>query len=180
MFKVFSFQFGDIFNLKNIEKINGVMHSFLDNIDISDFTEDYSHAFSNKHYEERECNNDEHFIEFEQYEDMYLLSIDLKGIDIRELSIRYDPGIIEINLNKLEIEKSSFGMVPRNVLVKKSYNKKFQDIEDIDTDRIFKTIDDGILSIRMQKRYALENVASIVDVESYEDNPVSYVDSYKP
>ena len=45
-----------------------------------------------------------------QYEDMYLLTIDLKGIDIREMSIRYDPGIIEINLNRSEVERSLFGI----------------------------------------------------------------------
>ena len=48
------------------------------------------------------------FIQLKQYEDMYLLTIDLKGIDLRELSIRYDQGIIEINLIRSEIEKSSF------------------------------------------------------------------------
>ena len=170
MFKIFSFQVGDIFNLKNIEKINGVMHSFLDNIDISEFTEDYRDAFSNTHHEEREEIDEDNFIELDQYEDMYLLTIDLKGIDIREVSIRYDHGIIEINLNRSELERSFFGIVPRNILVKKAYNKKFQNIEEIDTSQILKNVDNGILSIRMQKKYALESVSSIVDVDSYEDN----------
>ncbi|MCE5221323.1 MAG: Hsp20/alpha crystallin family protein [Clostridium sp.] len=170
MIKIFSFKFGDIFNLSNIEKINSVMHSFLDNIDISGFTESYRTTFSNGNYERTEEVNKNNFIELKQYEDMYLLAIDLKGIDLRELSIRYDPGIIEINLNRLEIEKSSFKEIGRNILVKKAYNKKFENIEEIDTSQILKSIDNGILSMRMQKKYALESVSSIVDVDSYEDN----------
>lgn len=170
MFKIFSFQLGDIFNVNNLTKINGVMHSFLDNIDISDFTENHWSDFSNTQYEEREDEDKGDFIEFEQYEDMYLLTIDLKGIDMRELSIRYDPGIIEINLNRSEIEKGSFGILSNGILVKKMYNKKFENIEEIDTSKVFKSIDNGILSMRMQKKYVIESVSSIVDVDYYEDN----------
>ena len=155
MFKIFSFGFGNILNLSNVEKINRVMHSFIDNIDINEFTENY---------EKIEEVNENNFIELNQYEDMYLLTIDLKGIDIRELSIRYEAGIIEINLNRSEIEKSNFS----NILVKKAYNKKFENIEEIDTSQIFKIIDNGILSMRMQKKYAL--LESIIDVDSYEEN----------
>ena len=170
MFKIFSFGFGDIFNLNNIEKINRVMHSFLDNIDISEFTENYRDTFLNENYEKTEEVNENNFIELKQYEDMYLLTIDLKGIDLRELSIRYDPGIIEINLNRSEIEKSSLRGISSNILVKKVYNKKFENIEEIDTSQIFKSIDNGILSMRMQKKYVLGSVLSIIDVDSYEDN----------
>jgi len=170
MFKIFSFGVGDVFNLSNIEKINRVMNSFLDNIDVSEFEEDYREGFPNAHYEEREESHEDKFIKLEEYEDMYLLSINLKGIDIRELSIRYDPGKIEINLNRSEVERRFFGIIPKNILVKKSYNKKFEDIEDIDTSQILKNVDNGVLSIRMQKKYSLENVLSIVDVDSYEDN----------
>lgn len=170
MFKIFSFGFGDIFNLNNIEKVNRVMHSFLDNIDISEFTENYRDAFLNENYEKTEEVNENNFIELKQYEDMYLLTIDLKGINLRELSIRYDPGIIEINLNRSEIEKSSLRGISSNILVKKVYNKKFENIEEIDTSQIFKSIDNGILSMRMQKKYVLGSVLSIIDVDSYEDN----------
>ena len=173
MFKIFSFGFENIFNLNNINKINGFMCNFLDNIDINEFTEDYRTAFSDTHYEEgeeRESLKKDDFIEIKQYEDMYLLIIDLKGIDLRELSIRYDPGIIEINLNRSEIEKSSFGALSRNILVKKAYNKKFENIEEIDTNQILKSIDNGILSMRMQKKYAIEGVSNIVDVDYYEEN----------
>ncbi len=161
MFKIFSFGFGNIVNFRNIEKINRVMNSFLDNIYISEFTENYK---------ETEDYNESDFIELKQYEDMYLLTIDLKGIDLREVSIRYDPGIIEINLNRSEIEKNSFGEISSNMFVKKAYNKKFENIEEIDISQILKSIDNGVLSMRMQKKYTLESVSSIVDVESYEEN----------
>lgn len=170
MFKIFSFGLGDIFNLSNIEKINRVMYSFLDNIDISEFSEQYKSTFSNDNYEKNEMGTETNFIEFNQYEDMYLLTIDLQGISLRELSIRYDYGIIEINLNRSEIEKSSFQNIYRNILVKKAYNKKFENIEEIDTSKILKSIDNGILSMRMPKKYVLESASSIIDVDSYEDN----------
>lgn len=170
MFKIFSFQINNIFNLNNIEKMNGVMHSFLDNINISEFTEEYNEAFSDQSYEEHEKSNRNDFIQLKQDDDMYLLIIDLKGIDIREVSIRYDSGIMEINLNRSEIEKGVFGIVSRNRLVKRAYNKRYENLEDIDTSQILKNIDNEILSIRMQKKYPLESLSSVVDVESYEDN----------
>ena len=171
MFKIFSFKFGNIINLNNIEKVNRVMNSFLDNSYIWEAAEIYRDTFSNANDKEIEKEeDDENFIELKQYEDMYLLTIDLKGIDLREVSIRYDPGIIEINLNRSEIEKSSFRQIYSNMLVKKVYNKKFENIEEIDTSQILKSIDNGILSMRMQKKYTLESVLSIVDVDSYEDN----------
>jgi HSP20 family protein len=165
VFKIFSFGFGDVFNLNNIEKVNRVMHSFLDNIDISEFTENYIDTFSTGKVE---AINESNFIELKQYEDMYLLTVDLEGIDLRELSIRYEPGIIEINLNRSEIEKSSLRQIYGNRLVKKSYYKKFENIEEIDTSQILKSIDNGILSMRMQKKYEL--LERIIDVDSYEDN----------
>lgn len=165
MFKIFSFGFGDVFNLYDMEKVNRVLHSFLDNIDISEFTENYIDAFST---EKVEVINESNFIELEQYEDMYLLTINLKGIDLRELSIKYEPGIIEINLNRSEIEKGILKQIYSNRLIKKSYYKKFENIEEIDTSQILKSIDNGILSMRMQKKYKL--LEHIIDVDSYEDN----------
>lgn len=170
MFKIFSFGFSDIFTTNNIEKMNGIMHSILYNMDINKFTEKYEDVFSGKPYEQLEKSNTINFIELKEDEEMYFLNIDLKGIDIREVSIRYDPGIIEINLYRLEIQKSFFGIVPRSILVKRAYNEKFENIEDIDTNQIFKNIDDEILRIRMQKKYPLESFDTIVEVESYEDN----------
>ncbi|POO90061.1 molecular chaperone, partial [Clostridium sp. 2-1] len=92
------------------------------------------------------------------------------GIDLRELSIRYDPGILDINLNRLEIKKSGFGIFSNTALVKNAYNKRFNDIEDIDTNQILKSIDNGVLSIIMQKKYSLENTSNIIDVDSYQDD----------
>ena len=170
MFKIFSFGFNDIFNKNNIEKINGIMYSILDNMDINKFTEEYEDVCSSNQYEELEKSNTTNFIELKEDNDMYFLNIDLKGIDIREVSIRYDPGIIEINLYRLEMQKSFFGIVPRNILVKRAYNKRYENIEDIDTSQILKNIDNGILSIRMQKKYPLEGFDTIVEVDSYEDD----------
>lgn len=170
MFKIFSFQVNNMFNLNNIEKMNGFMHSFLDNINISEFKEEYCEDFPDQSYEESDKSNRNDFIQLKQDDDMYLLIIDLKGIDIREVSIRYDAGIMEINLNRSEMEKYVFGIASRNILVKRAYNKRFENIEDIDTSQILKNIDNGILSIRMQKKYTLEGLSSVVDVESYEDN----------
>lgn len=170
MFKIFSFGFNDIFNKNNIEKMNGIMYSILDNMDINQFTEEYEDAFSDKRYEQLEKNNATNFIELKEDEEMYFLNIDLKGIDIREVSIRYDPGIIEINLYRLEMQKSFLGLMPRNILVKREYKKRYEDIEDIDTSQILKNIDNGILSIRMQKKYPLESFETVVEVDSYEDN----------
>ena len=168
MFKIFSFGFGNITSLSNRERINTIMNSFLDNIYINEVTENYRYTDTNdKKIEE---SNEMDFIELKQYEDMYLLTIDLKGIDLREVSIRYDPGIIEINLNRSEIEKNSFRQISSNILIKKVYNKKFENIEEIDTSQILKSIDNGILSMRMQKEYALESISNIIDVDSYEDN----------
>ena len=62
MFKIFSFGVNDIFNLKNIEKINGVMYSFLDNIDLNEFGEGYRESFSNTYHEEREDADEDNFI----------------------------------------------------------------------------------------------------------------------
>ncbi|MFW2491997.1 Hsp20/alpha crystallin family protein [Clostridium chromiireducens] len=164
MFKIFSFGMGDLFNLGNIERIGGIMQSFLDNIDIEEFTKE------NEYSESSVEDNNISFIRMEEYDDMYLLTINLYGINIRELSIRYDPGIIEINLNRSEIQKSGLGILSRNMVVRKSYNKKFENIEEIEISRVLKSIDDGILSMRMPKKYLLENEYNIIEVESYEDN----------
>lgn len=166
MFKIFTFGLDDILNQNNLRKISGIMHSFLDNFDINEFTKDHENDIS---YEEKdeECNN---FIKLDQYEDMYLLTIDLKGIDLRELSIRYDPGILDINLNRLEIKKVGLGILSNNVIVKKAYSRKFKDIEEIETSQILKNIDNGVLSIIMQKKYSTQSISNIIDVDSYEDN----------
>lgn len=166
MFKVFSFGLSDIFNLNNLEKVGGIVQSVLNNIDINEFDEENRDDFNERTYE-RNDNEKAEFINLKQYEDMYVLDINLRGVDLRELSIRYDPGIIEVNLNRAEVEKRGIGILTNNIIVKKAYNKKFENIEEIDTSQILKSIDNEILSIRMQKKYTLE---SIIDVDFYEDN----------
>lgn len=170
MFKIFSFGFGDKLNFNNMGKVTGVIQSFLDNIDLSEITKSYEDAPSENFMKNEEESN---FIELRQDEDMYLLTINLNGVDLRELSIRYDPGIIEVNVNRSEIQKNGFGMLSNNMLVKRAYNRQFENIEEIDTEQIFKSIDNGILSIRMPKKYVLENSIEIVEVDSIE------VDSYE-
>lgn len=162
MFKIFSFGF----NNGNMEKINELVHFFLDNVELDKFNEENREEFSSTVNQEFESENN-NFIQLEQYEDMYLLTISLEGINLRELSIRYDPGILEINLKRLEVEKRGVGIISKSLIVKRAYNKKFENIEDIDTSQVIKSIDNGILSMRMPKKYSLEN---IVDVNSYEDN----------
>lgn len=105
MFKIFTFGFDNVFNPNNIEKISGIMNSFLDNFDINEFAKNNEDISSDEGNRE-EYNN---FIKLNRYDDMYHLTIDLKGIDLRELSIRYDPGILDINLNRLEIKKVDLG-----------------------------------------------------------------------
>lgn len=163
MFKIFSFGSDDI------QKISGVMKSFLDNIDLSEFTKSYEDALAEENIDKK-IDRNTNFIELSQYEDMYLLTINLRGVDLRELSIRYDPGIIEVNLNRSEIQKSGFGFLSSKVIVKKAYNKKFEDIEDINTDQILKSVDNGILSLRMPKKYVFESDTKVIEVDSYEDN----------
>lgn len=172
MFKIFSFGFGKDskgFYFNDMGKINRIIQSFLDNIDIDEIRNNYEEAIGKNEVKEIEDKSNE-FIKFKQYEDMYILSIDLRGVDIRELSIQYDIGVIEINLNRAEMQKSGFGALSNNMIVKRTYNKRFENIEQINTDQIFKSIDNGIFSMRMPKKYVLENEKRIIEVDSYEDD----------
>lgn len=163
MIKIFSF------GLNDIGKISGIMKSFLDNIDLNDLEKSYENTMVDE-YDENRKDESNYFIQLKQYEDMYLLTIDLKGINLRELSIRYDPGVIEVNLNRSEIEKRGFGILSNNVIIKRAYNKIFENIEEINTDQVLKSIDNGILSLRMPKKYVIESQAKIIEVDSYDDN----------
>jgi HSP20 family protein len=171
MFKIFSFGLGD--SLNNLGKIGGMVESFINNIDINEIAKNIGDTLSDEYHKKEETQSD--FIELQQDDDMYLLIIDLKGINMREVSIKYDVGIIEINLSRLEMEKRGIGILSNNVLVKKLYNKTFRNIEEIDTSQILKGVDNGILSIRMPKKYTIESISHVIDVDSYED----YVDNYK-
>lgn len=176
MFKIFPFQFSGVFNINQLGDIargvGGVIYSILENGYMDEIFKEYTDEVSNRYETETIEKSNDNFAELKQDEDMYLLIIDLKGIDIRELSIRYDQGIIEINVNRLEIENNGFERFSSNTIVKKRYSMKFKDIEEIDTSKLIKTIDDGILKIRMPKKYVLNEFSNVVDVEIYDENKI--------
>ena len=159
MFNFFPFKGGGVFTFGTFNKIDDMVESFLGDIGINEITDLYEDVFSNYENSDEEKNQEEvNFIKFESYDDMYLLTIELNGVNLRELSIRYDSGIIEINLNRLEINTNPFGIKTK---VKNHYNKTFDNIEEIDTDNILKSIDEEMLSIRMPKRFYVDGSPDI-------------------
>ena len=149
------------------EQIHNAVSSALNNIDLEELAQQYYIAIS-ENIRENTIENNCDFIKFERSDDMYTLRIDLKGIDLRELSIRYDPGILDINLNRSEYENNSYSYGGcTNNLIKKKYNTSFDNIEEIDTERVIKSIDNGILTMRMPKKYTLNSGSKIVEVENY-------------
>ena len=158
-------------NMNNINGMNLLDHiqsavtSVLNNVDIEKLAEEYYTAISDT-IRENSIEDDYDFIDFERNDDMYILRIDLKGIDLRELSIRYDPGILDINLKRSEYDNNSYRGYTNNI-VKKKYNTIFDNIEEIDTDRVLKSIDNGIFTMRMPKKYALDSASKIIEVENY-------------
>lgn len=163
MFNFFPFKGGGVFTFGTFNKIDDMVESFLGDIGINEITDLYEDVFSNYENSDEEKNQEEvNFIKFESYDDMYLLTIELNGVNLRELSIRYDSGIIEINLNRLEINTNPFGIKTK---VKNHYNKTFDNIEEIDTDNILKSIDEEMLSIRMPKRFYVDGSPEIVDID---------------
>lgn len=157
MFKFFS----GTFNANTLAELGGIIQSFLSNVDFS-FDD-----FSGNLKEQKKEDTVSTFIDFKQDDDMYLLRIDLNGIDLRELSIRYNPGVIDINLKRTEVEQRGFGYFTNNVMVKKTYHKDFKNIEEIDTAHLMKTVENGILRIRMPKKYVLSDSSNIIDVNYY-------------
>ena len=151
------------------DQIQNAVSNALNNVDIQQIAEQYLTSISNdSKYNTINNNTDYDFIQFERSSDMYTLKIDLKGIDLRELSIRYDPGILDINLNRSEYDDNSYNYGGyTNNIIKKKYNKSFNNIEEIDTDRVLKTIDNGIFVIKMPKKYTLSSGSKIVEVENY-------------
>lgn len=173
MFKIFPFSFSGSFNLNQLgqltNEISGVLLSVLENIDMDELSKQYKESISNIYEDEEIEDETSSFIEFEEYDDMYLLTLDLMGIDIRELSIRYDQGIIAVNLYRSEIQNYKFMSYNNNTIVKRHYIRTFENIEEIDTNKLVKSIDDGIYKISMPKKYVIYNTANIVDVESIND-----------
>lgn len=201
MFNLFPFNFSHIFNYTN-SKNNINISSFISFTNLSgqnqfnfmnqaEFSNEFKNLISdfmggvdfeklysqcnkalNNANEELIENEDCSFIEFEEFQDMYLLKIDLTGIDLRELSIRYDPGTINIRLKKSEIDMSlSFLGYGNQQIVKKDYSKRFDNIEDIDISKVYKKIDNGMYILNMPKKYMIDSGSKIIDIESYSVEP---------
>lgn len=166
MFRIFPFKFGGTIDLN---KVGSIIGDFLENIDISIFTEEYNMGDESYRIKNKEDKQEEkaEFINLEEYDDMYVLSIELKGVDLRQTSIRYDPGKISINLNKFEMNKANNGMFTSNYMVKKNYIKEFDNIEAIEETKLIKTMENGVLRISMPKKYILDSKSKIVDVNDY-------------
>ena len=129
MFNLFPFNFSQVFNYTNSNKninfssfisftsftgqnesnfvdqsqfsdgFKNLLYDILGDFNLEQLYSEYNKALNcmnEELIESEECR----FIEFEEFQDMYVLKIDLTGIDLRELSIKYEPGIININLNK--------------------------------------------------------------------------------
>lgn len=201
MFNLFPFNFSHIFNYTN-SKNNINISSFISFTNLSgqnqfnfmnqaEFSNEFKNLISdfmggvdfeklysqcnkalNNANEELIENEDCSFIEFKEFQDMYLLKIDLTGIDLRELSIRYDPGTINIRLKKSEIDMPlSFLGYGNQQIVKKDYSKRFDNIEDIDISKVYKKIDNGMYILNMPKKYMIDSGSKIIDIESYSVEP---------
>ena len=109
MFKFFS----GTFNMGNLAELGNLVESFISTIDSS--IDELSKEIEESTIEEKISS----FIDFQQDDDMYLLKINLNGIDLRELSIKYNPGVIDINLKRTEVEQRGIGYFTNNVVVKK-------------------------------------------------------------
>ena len=153
-------------------EIQDAVNSVLSNVNIQELAEQYYNTISDiigeNSIEEKKTDNDCDFIRLERDEAMYILQIDMKGIDLRELSIRYDPGILDINLKRSEYDDNFYNyMGQNNNFVKKKYSTSFNNIEEIDTDKVLKSFDNGILVMRMPKKYVIDSSSKIVEVENY-------------
>lgn len=201
MFNLFPFNFNQIFNYTNpnsgvnfssfisftsvigqnqfnfmnkaqfSDEFRNLISDFIGGVDFEKIYSEYNKALNDineEFIENEECR----FIEFQEFQDMYLLKIDLTGIDLRELSIRYDPGIINIRLKKSELDKpvSFLGYVDQKI-IKKDYSKTFDNIEDIDISRVYKKIDNGIYTLNMPKKYMIDSGERIIDIENYSVEP---------
>lgn len=163
MFGFFHFRGTSIFTGNAFHMIDGMIDAFFNNINMMDIPnfEEIEEMYNKEDDIEPE---EAEFIKFEQFKDMYILSIELKGVNMKEMSIRYENDIIDINLNRVEHVKNNYMM---NNVRKKHYNKTFDKIEQIDTDRLLKSIDNGWLKITMPKKYSIEN-KNIIDAEYIE------------
>ncbi|EES47745.1 Hsp20 family protein [Clostridium botulinum] len=173
MFKMFPFKFWGTINIGNLGNMIG---SFLEDIDLSGLIDEFEQEYDEEKFNESQEPEDSkgkdvaEFIQLEEYEDMYILTIELKGVDLRQTSIQYNPGKLSINLNKMEKVSQHIGMFSSDYMVKKNYKKEFDKIESIDESKIMKILENGVLKISMPKKYALNDDSKIVDVKNYIEN----------
>ncbi len=173
MFKMFPFKFWGTVNIGNLGNMIG---SFLEDIDLSGLIDEFEHEYDEENFNESQEPEDSkdkdvaEFIQLEEYDDMYILTIELNGVDLRQTSIQYNPGKLSINLNKMEKVSQHIGMFSSDYMVKKNYKKEFDKIESIDESKIMKILENGVLKISMPKKYALNDDSKIVDVKNYIEN----------
>ncbi|NFG28671.1 Hsp20/alpha crystallin family protein [Clostridium botulinum] len=173
MFKMFPFKFWGTINIGNLGNMIG---SFLEDIDLSGLIDEFEQEYDEEKFNESQEPEDSkgkdvaEFIQLEEYEDMYILTIELNGVDLRQTSIQYNPGKLSINLNKMEKVSQHIGMFSSDYMVKKNYKKEFDKIESIDESKIMKILENGVLKISMPKKYALNDDSKIVDVKNYIEN----------
>ncbi|NFH70709.1 Hsp20/alpha crystallin family protein [Clostridium botulinum] len=173
MFKMFPFKFWGTINIGNLGNMIG---SFLEDIDLSGLIDEFEQEYDEEKFNESQEPEDSKgkdvadFIQLEEYEDMYILTIELNGVDLRQTSIQYNPGKLSINLNKMEKVSQHIGMFSSDYMVKKNYKKEFDKIESIDESKIMKILENGVLKISMPKKYALNDDSKIVDVKNYIEN----------
>lgn len=201
MFNLFPFNFSQVFNYTNSNKninfssfisftsftgqnesnfvdqsqfsdgFKNLLYDILGDFNLEQLYSEYNKALNcmnEELIESEECR----FIEFEEFQDMYVLKIDLTGIDLRELSIKYEPGIININLKRSEIDKSlGFLRYGNQRIIKKDYTKTFDNIEDIDISKVYRKVDNGVYILNMPKKYMIDSGAQIIDIESYSVQP---------
>ncbi|HBJ1646735.1 UNVERIFIED_ORG: hypothetical protein B2H98_12070 [Clostridium botulinum] len=173
MFKMFPFKFWGTVNIGNLGNMIG---SFLEDIDLSSLIDEFEQEYDEEKFNESQEPEDSkgkdvaEFIQLEEYEDMYILTIELNGVDLRQTSIQYNPGKLSINLNKMEKVSQHIGMFSSDYMVKKNYKKEFDKIESIDESKIMKILENGVLKISMPKKYALNDDSKIVDVKNYIEN----------
>lgn len=166
MFRMFPFKFGGTINIGNLGNMIG---SFFDDIDLSSLINELDQEYEE---ESEDLQNEDiaEFIKLEEYNDMYILTIELNGVDLRQTSIQYNPGKLSINLNKMEKVSQYIGMFSSNYMVKKNYRKEFDKMESIDESKIIKILENGVLKISMPKKYALSEDSKIIDVKNYIEN----------
>lgn len=181
MFNRFPFDFGNVFNISGFIKFGDSSNfftfgnsddffdkfkdEFVDDINLYKMYNKTSKNNSNNLDNINQNANDDSFIEFKEFDGMYVLKVSLNGIDLRDLSIQYNPGVIKIKAKKLE--KQVFTNPNYQKVFKKEYTKKFENIEDIDLSNTLKSIDNGLFSIIMPKKYNVTSESNIVDVKDY-------------